>query len=151
MDWPRAGSRNDCDGERAAYDNGRRALIMPTILLVEDNELNRDMLQRRLEKRGYIVVVAEDGEACLIMAEAAQPDLILMDLGLPVMDGWEATRRLRANAATEGIPILALTAHAMAGDEHKALAAGCDEYESKPIAFERLLEKMERLLHPNQG
>ena len=120
-------------------------MTMATILLVEDNDLNREMLQRRLEKRGYLVVVAEDGEACLAMAEAAEPDLILMDLGLPVMDGWEATRRLRANPATETIPILALTAHAMAGDESKALDAGCDDYETKPIEFDRLVQKIRRL------
>lgn len=126
-------------------------MTVATILLVEDNELNREMLLRRLEKRGYIVVVAEDGEACLVMAEAAQPDLILMDLGLPIMDGWEATRRLRANPATESIPILALTAHAMAGDEHKALAAGCDDYEPKPIEFDRLLEKIKRFVNPSES
>ncbi len=119
---------------------------MARILVVEDNKQNRDMLTRRLERRGYDVVVAEDGEAAIGMAQADPPDLILMDMSLPVLDGWEATRRLKAAPDTAGIPVIALTAHAMAGDRSKALDAGCDDYDSKPIEFERLLEKMENLL-----
>jgi two-component system, cell cycle response regulator DivK len=119
---------------------------MPKILLVEDNELNRDMLSRRLARRGYEVIVAEDGAAGLAAARDQQPDLILMDMSLPVLDGWEATRQLKAGAATCAIPVIALTAHAMAGDEEKALAAGCDAYETKPVELGRLLLKVESLL-----
>lgn len=119
---------------------------MPKILLVEDNELNRDMLSRRLARRGYEVIVAEDGAAGLTAARDQQPDLILMDMSLPVLDGWEATRQLKAGAATRAIPVIALTAHAMAGDEEKALAAGCDAYETKPVELGRLLLKVESLL-----
>lgn len=119
---------------------------MAKILLVEDNEMNRDMLSRRLVRRGYEVVVAEDGAAGVEMAQSIAPDLILMDMSLPVMDGWEATRQLKAAVATQGIPVIALTAHAMAGDEEKALAAGCDGYETKPVDLGRLLARMESLL-----
>src|SRR5574341_962071 len=119
---------------------------MAKILLVEDNEMNRDMLTRRLERRGYQVVIAVDGAQGVRLAQAETPDLILMDMSLPVLDGWEATRRLRAMPATQAIPIIALTAHAMAGDREKALAAGCDDYDIKPIELERLLAKMEALL-----
>jgi len=119
---------------------------MPKILLVEDNELNRDMLSRRLTRRGYEVIVAEDGAAGLAAARCQQPDLILMDMSLPVLDGWEATRQLKADEATRLIPVVALTAHAMAGDEERALSAGCDAYETKPVELGRLLLKVESLL-----
>jgi CheY-like chemotaxis protein len=119
---------------------------MVKILLIEDNEMNRDMLSRRLMRRGYEVVLAEDGAMGVDLARSVRPDLILMDMSLPVMDGWEATRQLKAAAETRPIPVIALTAHAMAGDEEKALAAGCDGYETKPIDLVRLLERMETLL-----
>ncbi len=119
---------------------------MAKILLVEDNELNRDMLSRRLIRRGYEVVMATDGEEALASAATEQPDLILMDMSLPKIDGWEATRRLKADPGLRAIPVIALTAHAMSGDREKALEAGCDEFDTKPIEFERLLGKMERLL-----
>ena len=119
---------------------------MSKILLVEDNEMNRDMLSRRLERKGYEVVIAVDGQAGVDMASSAGPDLILMDLSLPVMDGWEATRRIKADAATQNIPVIALTAHAMAGDEQKALEAGCDDYDTKPVELNRLLGKINKLL-----
>jgi two-component system cell cycle response regulator DivK len=113
------------------------------ILLVEDNEMNRDMLSRRLQRRGYEVDLAVDGEQGVAMAQAAAPDLILMDMSLPVIDGWEATRRLKDDPATQHIPIIALTAHAMSGDREKALAAGCDDYDTKPTDLPRLLAKIE--------
>ena len=113
------------------------------ILLVEDNEMNRDMLSRRLQRRGYDVDLAVDGEQGVAMAQAAAPDLILMDMSLPVIDGWEATRRLKEDPATQHIPIIALTAHAMSGDREKALAAGCDDYDTKPTDLPRLLAKIE--------
>jgi two-component system cell cycle response regulator DivK len=119
---------------------------MAKILLVEDNELNRDMLMRRLSRRGYDVVVAVDGAEGLTMAESAAPDLILLDMSLPVLDGWEVARSLKAAAATNDIPIVALTAHAMTGDRQRALDAGCDDYDTKPIEFDRLLAKMQALL-----
>jgi two-component system cell cycle response regulator DivK len=119
---------------------------MAKILLVEDNEMNRDMLARRLERRGYQVVMAVDGDQGLQLAQAEAPDLILMDMSLPVLDGWEATRRLKAMPVTQAIPIIALTAHAMSGDREKALEAGCNDYDSKPIEFPRLLGKIEALL-----
>lgn len=118
------------------------------ILLVEDNEMNRDMLSRRLQRKGYDVVIAVDGSQGLDVARREAPDLILMDMSLPVIDGWEATRQLKAAAETRGIPIIALTAHAMAGDREKALAAGCDDYDTKPIELPRLLGKIELLLPP---
>jgi CheY-like chemotaxis protein len=119
---------------------------MPKILLVEDNEMNRDMLSRRLARRGYDVVVAVDGRDGVEKARAEAPALVLMDMSLPVLDGWEATRELRADPATRSIPVIALTAHAMAGDREKALAAGCDEFDTKPIELERLLGKIRALL-----
>jgi CheY-like chemotaxis protein len=119
---------------------------MPKILLVEDNEMNRDMLSRRLIRKGYEVVIAVDGGQGLEMARTVGPDLILMDMSLPVVDGWEATRRLKAEEGTRAIPVIALTAHAMAGDRDKALEAGCDDYDTKPIELPRLLGKMEELL-----
>jgi CheY-like chemotaxis protein len=119
---------------------------MTKILLVEDNEMNRDMLSRRLLKRGYDVVTAVDGREGVDMATSASPDVILLDLSLPVMDGWEAARHLKAEEATKSIPIIALTAHALAGDEEKALEAGCDDYDSKPVDFKRLLGKIDAVL-----
>jgi two-component system cell cycle response regulator DivK len=120
--------------------------MMSKILLVEDNEMNRDMLARRLERKGFEVVIAVDGQAGIDMASSASPDIILMDLSLPVIDGWEATRQIKADPATQSIPVIALTAHAMAGDEQKALEAGCDDYDTKPIDLKRLLDKIESLL-----
>ncbi len=117
---------------------------MPKILLVEDNEMNRDMLSRRLVRRGYEVVIAVDGQQGVEFALRDQPQLILMDMSLPVIDGWEATRRLKADPATRQIPVIALTAHAMAGDREQALAAGCDDYDTKPIELTRLLPKIEK-------
>jgi CheY-like chemotaxis protein len=119
---------------------------MPKILLVEDNEMNRDMLSRRLEKRGYTVAIAVDGGAGVAMAKSEQPDLILMDMSLPVLDGWDATRQVKADPATAGIPIIALTAHAMESDRQKALGAGCDDFDTKPVELNRLLLKIEELL-----
>jgi len=119
---------------------------MPRILLVEDNEMNLDMLSRRLQRRGYEVVIARDGEAGVTMAAAERPDLILMDMSLPVLDGWEATRRLKGTSETAAIPVIALTSHAMAGDREKAMGAGCDDYDTKPVDFERLLARIEELL-----
>jgi two-component system cell cycle response regulator DivK len=119
---------------------------MPRILLVEDNEMNRDMLSRRLARKNYEVLVAVDGEEGVAMAGSVAPDLILMDMSLPVMDGWEATRQLKASPETKAIPIIALTAHAMSGDREKAIEAGCDDYDTKPIELPRLLAKMEALL-----
>lgn len=119
---------------------------MPRILLVEDNEMNRDMLSRRLQRKGFEVLMAIDGEQGLSMATTTPLDLVLMDMSLPQMDGWEVTRQLKANPATQHLPIIALTAHAMAGDREKCLAAGCDDYDTKPIEFTRLLEKITTLL-----
>lgn len=119
---------------------------MTRLLLVEDNDMSRDMLRRRLQRKGYEVLVAVDGEEALAVTRAQTPDMVLMDLSLPVMDGWEATRALKADPATAGIPVLALTAHAMNGDESRARAAGCDDYDTKPIDFPRLLSKIETLL-----
>ena len=119
---------------------------MPKILLVEDNEMNRDMLSRRLSRRGFDIVLAEDGQKAVDMAESESPDLILMDMSLPVVDGWEATRRIKADEKTRDIPIIALTAHAMAGDKEKTIAAGCDDYDTKPIELPRLLDKINALL-----
>ena len=119
---------------------------MPKILLVEDNEMNRDMLSRRLQRKGYTVVTAEDGEKGLLLARSEMPDLILMDISLPVMGGWEVTRLLKADNATRHIPIIALTAHAWVTDREKALEAGCDDYDTKPVEFARLSEKIENLL-----
>jgi CheY-like chemotaxis protein len=115
---------------------------MPKILLVEDNEMNRDMLSRRLERRGFQVVLALDGAEGAAKAKSEAPDLILMDMSLPVIDGWEATRRVKADPSTAGIPIIALTAHAMASDEQKAREAGCDDFDTKPVELPRLLEKI---------
>lgn len=122
---------------------------MSRILIVEDNELNRDMLSRRLERKGYEVFTAVDGQEGVSLAESLNPDLILMDMSLPILDGWEATRRIKANPQTTKIPIIALTAHAMIGDKEKTLEAGCNDYDTKPIDLIRLLEKMEKLLEKN--
>ena len=119
---------------------------MSNILLVEDNEMNRDMLSRRLERRGYTVTIAVDGESGVKQARELLPDLVLMDMSLPVIDGWEATRQLKADGATAQIPIIALTAHAMPTDRDRALEAGCDDYDTKPVELPRLLEKIEALL-----
>ncbi len=119
---------------------------MAKILLVEDNEMNRDMLSRRLERKGYTVVLAVDGAAGIAQASAETPDLILMDMSLPIIDGWTATSRLKADPATAGIPVIALTAHAMAADRDKALGAGCDDFDTKPVELTRLLGKIEVLL-----
>jgi two-component system cell cycle response regulator DivK len=116
------------------------------ILLVEDNEMNRDMLSRRLRRNGYEVVIAIDGQQGVDMAAAESPDLILMDMSLPVIDGWEAARRVRENEATRKIPVIALTAHAMAGDREKAIEAGCDDYDTKPVEITRLLGKITALI-----
>jgi CheY-like chemotaxis protein len=120
---------------------------MPKILLVEDNEMNRDMLSRRLLKAGFEMVIAVDGEQAIDLARSEAPDLILMDISLPGLDGWEATRRLKTMPETRPIPIIALTAHAMAGDREKSLAAGCNDYDTKPIDFRRLLEKIQGFLN----
>jgi two-component system cell cycle response regulator DivK len=119
---------------------------MPRILLVEDNEMNRDMLSRRLTRKGYEVVCAVDGGEGVAMAASESPDLILMDMSLPVLDGWEATRRLKGDDGTKSLPVIALTAHAMDGDEQKAREAGCDDYDTKPVDLPRLLGKIEALL-----
>jgi len=124
---------------------------MPRILLVEDNEMNRDMLSRRLQRRGYEVLLAVDGQEGVKLARDERPDLILMDMSLPVVDGWEATRQLKAAPETGGIPVIALTAHAMATDEQKCREAGCDDFDTKPIEFTRLLEKMNALLNHRSG
>ena len=119
---------------------------MPKVLVVEDNEMNRDMLARRLQRRGYEVIVSVDGEDGVNKARSDSPDIILMDMDLPVLDGWAATRQLKASPETQSIPVIALTAHAMAGDREKALEAGCDDYDTKPVEFSRLTEKIESLL-----
>ena len=121
---------------------------MLRILLVEDNDMNRDMLSRRLVRNGYEVLLAMDGQQGVDMALSEQPDLILMDMSLPVIDGWEATRRIKANDATRRIPVIALTAHAMAGDREKAIEVGCDDYDTKPVEISRLVGKITALLKP---
>jgi two-component system, cell cycle response regulator DivK len=121
---------------------------MPRILLVEDNEMNRDMLSRRLVRNGYEVFLAMDGQQGVDMALSERPDLILMDMSLPVIDGWEATRRIKADDATRRIPVIALTAHAMAGDREKAMEVGCDDYDTKPVEISRLIGKIATLLKP---
>jgi two-component system, cell cycle response regulator DivK len=124
---------------------------MAKILLVEDNEMNRDMLSRRLQRKGFEVEMATDGRQGVTMAQAAPYDLILMDMSLPEIDGWEAARQLRAAPTTQRVPIIALTAHAMSGDREKAIEAGCDDYDTKPIELDRLLGKMQALLDRNHG
>lgn len=124
---------------------------MAKILLVEDNELNRDMLSRRLVRNGHTVVIAVDGEQGVALAASEAPDIVLMDMSLPVLDGWSATRKLRDDPATRDIPVIALTAHAMSGDREKALEAGCNDYDTKPVELPRLLGKIEALLHRALG
>jgi two-component system cell cycle response regulator DivK len=124
---------------------------MARILLVEDNEMNRDMLSRRLTRRGHEVAIAVDGQQAVEMATADKPELILMDMSLPIIDGWEATRRIKGDPATGEIPIIALTAHAMQGDREKAMEAGCDDYDTKPVELKRLLEKIQTLLAGTEG
>ena len=119
---------------------------MSKILLVEDNEMNRDMLSRRLQRRGYHVVIAVNGRQGVALAGSEHPELILMDISLPDLDGWEATRRIKASPETRSIPVIALTAHAMSGDREKSLEAGCEDYDTKPVDMERLLRKMQALL-----
>lgn len=123
---------------------------MSKILLVEDNEMNRDMLSRRLTRKGFEVLIAIDGREAIDLARSELPNLILMDMSLPVIDGWEATRRLKADQTTGGIPIIALTAHAMSGDREKCQEAGCDDYDTKPIELQRLLEIMQKHLAPRE-
>lgn len=120
---------------------------MQKILLVEDNEMNRDMLSRRLARRSFSVIIAVDGQQGVELAQSEKPDLILMDMSLPILDGWSATRAIKDNPVTANIPVIALTAHAMSGDRQKALAAGCDDYDTKPVELMRLLEKMNALLN----
>ncbi|HEV8610640.1 MAG TPA: response regulator [Thermoanaerobaculia bacterium] len=124
---------------------------MARILLVEDNEMNRDMLSRRLVRSGYEVVIAVQGEEGVALARTASPDLVLMDMSLPVLDGWEATRRLKGDPATREIPVIALTAHAMSGDREKAREAGCDDFDTKPVEYTRLLSKIEGLLQKRKA
>jgi two-component system, cell cycle response regulator DivK len=119
---------------------------MGKVLLIEDNEMDRDMLSRRLIRRGFQVVFAMDGQQGVDLARSERPDIILMDMSLPVIDGWEATRRVKADDATRGVPVIGLTAHVMSGDREKAIEAGCDDYDTKPVEFDRLLGKIERLL-----
>jgi len=124
---------------------------MTKVLVVEDNEMNRDMLSRRLTRRGFQVIFAVDGQQGVDLARSERPDIILMDMSLPVMDGWEATRRVKSDDATRSVPVIGLTAHAMAGDREKAIEAGCDDYDTKPVELERLIGKMERLLGAGKG
>jgi two-component system, cell cycle response regulator DivK len=124
---------------------------MTKVLLVEDNEMNRDMLSRRLTRRGFDVVFAADGKQGVALARSEKPDIILMDMSLPVMDGWEATRCVKADDATRSVPVIGLTAHAMTGDREKAIEAGCDDYDTKPIEIDRLIGKIERLLEAAKG
>jgi two-component system cell cycle response regulator DivK len=124
---------------------------MSKILLVEDNEMNRDMLSRRLQRKGYEVVLALDGQSGVELSQTQAPDLILMDMSLPVLDGWEATRRLKTDASTRHIPIIALTAHAMSSDREKAIEAGCDDYDTKPVELPRLLAKIVALLSAREN
>ena len=124
---------------------------MTKVLLVEDNEMNRDMLSRRLTRRGFDVVFAVDGKQGVALAHSEKPDIILMDMSLPVMDGWEATRCVKADDATRSVPVIGLTAHAMSGDREKAIKAGCDDYDTKPVEIDRLIGKIERLLGAAKG
>jgi two-component system cell cycle response regulator DivK len=124
---------------------------MPKVLLVEDNEMNRDMLSRRLIRRGFEVIFAVDGQQGVDLAKSQRPDIILMDMSLPVIDDWEATRRVKSDDATRAVPVIGLTAHAMSGDREKAMEAGCDDYDTKPVELERLIGKMEKLLNAGKG
>ena len=131
--------------------DGGVGAAMSKILLVEDNEMNRDMLSRRLIRKGYEVIMAFDGQQAIDLAASEGPDIVLMDMSLPVIDGWEATRRIKSEAATQAIPVIALTAHAMSGDRERALEAGCDDYDTKPIELPRLLGKIATLLDRKNG
>jgi two-component system cell cycle response regulator DivK len=124
---------------------------MAKVLLVEDNEMNRDMLSRRLIRRGFQVVFAMDGQQGVDLARSERPDIILMDMSLPIIDGWEATRRVKADEVTRSVPVIGLTAHAMAGDREKAIEAGCDDYDTKPVELDRLIGKIERLIGAAKG
>ena len=124
---------------------------MTRVLLVEDNEMNRDMLSRRLTRRGFEVIFAVDGQQGVDLARTERPDIILMDMSLPVLDGWEATRRVKADDATRSVPVIGLTAHAMSGDRERAIEAGCDDYDTKPVELDRLIGKIERLLGAGKG
>jgi two-component system, cell cycle response regulator DivK len=124
---------------------------MAKVLLVEDNEMNRDMLSRRLIRRGFQVVFAMDGQQGVDLARSERPDIILMDMSLPVIDGWEATRRVKADDLTRSVPVIGLTAHAMSGDREKAIEAGCDDYDTKPVELDRLIGKIERLIGAAKG
>ena len=124
---------------------------MTKVLLVEDNEMNRDMLSRRLIRRGFQVVFAMDGQQGIDLARSERPDVILMDMSLPIVDGWEASRRLKADDATRSVPVIGLTAHAMSGDREKAIEAGCDDYDTKPVELDRLIGKIERLIGAAKG
>ena len=124
---------------------------MAKVLLVEDNEMNRDMLSRRLIRRGFQVVFAMDGQQGVDLARSERPDIILMDMSLPVIDGWEATRRVKADDVTRSVPVIGLTAHAIAGDREKAIEAGCDDYDTKPVELDRLIGKIERLIGAAKG
>ena len=143
---PRLSGGRDCDNRFSTRRPGGRGRAMAKILLVEDNDMNRDMLSRRLQRKGYEVLMAADGMQAILMAESETPDIILLDMSLPVIDGWEAARRLKASPTTARVPIVALTAHAMSGDREKALAAGCDEYDTKPVDFPQFVAKIEALL-----
>jgi CheY-like chemotaxis protein len=131
---------------RETVDRNKREAALSKILIVEDNEMLQEILSERLGFRGFEVVIARDGERALAITQQEQPDLILMDMSLPILDGWETTRRLKANPDTQHIPVIALTAHALSGDREKSLAAGCDDYEAKPVNFGRLLKKMNAFL-----
>jgi two-component system, cell cycle response regulator DivK len=124
---------------------------MAKVLLIEDNEMNREMLSRRLIRRGFQVVFAMDGQQGVDLARSERPDIILMDMSLPVIDGWEATRRVKADDVTRSVPVIGLTAHAMAGDREKAIEAGCDDYDTKPVELDRLIGKIERLIGAAKG
>ena len=124
---------------------------MTKVLLIEDNEMNRDMLSRRLIRRGFHVVFAMDGQQGIDLARSERPDIILMDMSLPVIDGWEATRRVKSDDATRSVPVIGLTAHAMSGDREKAIEAGCDDYDTKPVELDRLISKIDRLLGTAKG
>jgi two-component system, cell cycle response regulator DivK len=126
--------------------DGNQGLSMTRVLLVEDNEMNRDMLSRRLTRRGFEVIFAVNGQQGVELARSERPDIILMDMSLPDLDGWEATRRVKADNATRSVPVIGLTAHAMSGDREKAIKAGCDDYDTKPVELDRLIGKIERLL-----
>jgi two-component system, cell cycle response regulator DivK len=147
---PRPSARQYGVGRREGHRRDK-SKVMTKVLLVEDNEMNRDMLSRRLTRRGFDVVFAVDGKQGVALAHSEKPDIILMDMSLPVMDGWEATRCVKADDATRSVPVIGLTAHAMSGDREKAIEAGCDDYDTKPVEIDRLIGKIERLLGAAKG